>query len=91
MTDAFRCEGCGDYYDQQFNLVNLEVNPDALRAADLTLDDLPVETYDLTAYEQGDGPDRGDYCVECGMDMLELLVAWAEDDATDPGEGGDGE
>lgn len=70
MTEAIRCDGCGEFYDREFRMVGIEFNSDAVRLSKFTLDDLPTAVYDLVG---SDG--EGDLCVSCGRDALEELVA----------------
>lgn len=74
MTDAFRCDGCGEYWDDEFRFVSWEFDTDTLGYVDFTLDDLPTEMYDLVhAHTDGTGGE-GDFCPECGRDVIEGLV-----------------
>lgn len=68
MSDAFRCNGCDEYYDRDFRLAGVDFDREALRVADFTLDDLPNEVFSLV--EDG----YGDFCPDCGLEALELLV-----------------
>lgn len=69
MTDAFRCNGCGEYYDQPFRFVTLDMDVDSIRLFEFTLDDVPTDAWELVGND-----DAGDYCPECGLDALRTLV-----------------
>lgn len=73
MTDAFQCDGCGEYHHQLHRLVAVELDIKDIAAMDITLDELPTEAYELADADisQMGG---GDYCTECGMQLLQTLV-----------------
>lgn len=73
MTDAFRCDGCDEYYDDEFRFLELEMETDVANFADFTLDDIPTEAYSIL-YDS-EGANTGDFCPECGMTLLEDLLA----------------
>lgn len=78
MTDAFRCNGCSEYYDQEFRFVSVEKDTDVVQFADLTLDDIPAEVWSLL---EDDG--HGDFCPSCGLDLLAELVDLFKDGGSD--------
>jgi hypothetical protein len=75
MTDAFRCNRCDEYYDEPFEFVNLYIDADALTHTDFTIDDIPTEAFGLLEGDLGNRTPRGDFCPDCGLELLELLVA----------------
>jgi hypothetical protein len=76
VTEAFRCNGCGEYYDAPFRLVSIEAHIDAIDVTDLTLDELKSELYGVLEDDYvADGHDpSGDFCFKCGVDLLGDLV-----------------
>lgn len=84
MTDAFLCNGCGEFYHQAYRFVGIEMNLDAVvRDPDLTLDDVPAEAWELCDDDLGEDDHTGDLCVGCGRAALSELVSLfgVEDDA----------
>jgi hypothetical protein len=77
MTDAFRCNGCDEYYDATFRFVRVEMDIDAAVArVDTTLDDIPTEAFGLCEGTLGGGDEHvGDFCIDCGLDALDELIA----------------
>lgn len=68
MTDAFRCDGCGEYHDRALRFVEVTMHTDAARVAEFTLDDIPTESWALAEGKQGD------YCPSCGRRLLESMA-----------------
>lgn len=73
MTEAFRCNGCGDYYDAAYRLLRIELERDAIRLADITLDDIPTDCYQVLEGSLND-EDTGDFCPTCGLKLINILV-----------------
>jgi hypothetical protein len=84
MTDAFLCDGCEEYRPASRRFVGLEMDKDRIGSSDYTLDDIPTAAYKLfDTRGSHDHPKEGDYCFKCGMEMLELLVEWREEQPAD--------
>lgn len=73
MSDAFRCNGCGEYYDEEFRFLYIDLDTDVVSFADITLDDIPTEAFGILEGKR-QKRQRGDLCPECGMAVLEDLV-----------------
>lgn len=82
MTDAFQCDGCDEYYHQDHRLVGVEVDLDWIAGLGITLDDLPAEMYELADVSRP-SQSGGDYCIECGQQILQTLVGLFAGDGND--------
>lgn len=69
MTDAFRCDGCGDYYDQGLRTVTVGFDLQPFVNGGYTLDDLPYGAYDILTDDRD-----ADLCPDCGMEAIDLLT-----------------
>lgn len=74
MTDAFRCDGCGEYYDEPFKFVSVSFKAEAVRYGDFDMDDIGAEAYTLANEERSGDDCGGEYCPTCGRDVLEDLI-----------------
>jgi hypothetical protein len=73
MTDAFQCDGCGEFYHDAFRFVDIQLNTDAIRPSDFTFDDMLTEVFEI-APDDLDGGHEGNLCVACGIEALEELA-----------------
>lgn len=73
MTDAFRCNGCGEYADQEFQFVDVEMDTSVCQYHDVTIDDMPTDAFGLLP-DSVDSKQRGDLCVGCGLRALDALL-----------------
>ena len=80
MTDAFRCDGCDEYHDAEFQFLDIEMDTDIVDLVDFTLDDIPTDAYGILCNESGQGDLSGDFCPECGMAVLTDLVEQFRED-----------
>ena len=75
MTDAFRCDGCDEFFGAEEQFLDLDLDTDAVHGAGITLDDINP------AFDVAWNGAHGDFCVECGQEVLEALVDLFVDDA----------
>ncbi|PGF14259.1 hypothetical protein CP556_24970 [Natrinema sp. CBA1119] len=68
MTDAFKCDGCGEFCLSEYKFVEMAVDTENVRLYDFILDDIPTDAYGMLTGE------AGDFCDECGLEALEELV-----------------
>ena len=80
MTDAFRCDGCDEYHDAEFQFLGIAMDTGIVDFVDFTLDDIPTDAYGILGNESGQGDLSGDFCPECGMAVLTDLVEQFRDD-----------
>lgn len=68
MTDAFKCDGCGEFAVSQFQFVDVTMDTENIALYDFTLDDIPTEAYGMV------GDEQAEFCDQCGLEALEELV-----------------
>lgn len=80
MTDAFKCNGCGEFFDYRYRFVEIEMNTDSMSFSDFTIDDIGAGAFGVLPQKQEAGRYSGDFCVECGRNIISDLMEKYTDD-----------